>query len=435
MISRLEIEQKVLGSLLSLQPQELTLYLSLLNENYFSVEKHKQIFKAIKELQESTGLDSVYVYLKNHNVDISASELAELTDNAVRLRGEIEFFISELINIHIREMFKTRARKIVRKDAISLIDELQNFIIEAVAELNHSYGKILSAKEIAEQYESIFRAYKDNQRVNISTGFFELDRYIGGLVPGTLIVLAGRPGMGKTTFALDLLLNLAKNNTPTMFISLEMTIETLLEKIVGKHLVLSINAIRAGRFDPDKLGDVLLSFAQLPLHITDSISALPNMLTYMKLATLKGIKVFIIDYLQQIYIAERRNESLAYQIGYVCQQLKNFAVQNNSIVILLSQLSRKVEYREDKRPLLSDLRDSGRIEEHADIVLMLYRPAYYEENPPENIRHQAFIDIKKNRYGPTAEIELHFDPITGFKNKESEVINGGKEEKEDELPF
>jgi replicative DNA helicase len=433
MISRIEIERKILGSLLN-NPDEIEIYLTTLDEKYFLIEKHRKIFNAIKELGSASDIQTIYTNLQKNSVDISVSDLAEIQNEGDVISSRIEYYIQELLNLYIQHRFKEKAKEIAKEtEAPEIIRKLEEFINEALGEINRSYGEVLSGKEVAEKIEGVFRAYKNGEtNLFIPTGFYELDKFIGGLRPGTLIVLAGRPGMGKTTLAIDIMQNLTQQKIPVLLFSLEMTIESIIEKIISKQINVSINDIHSGKFNVDQVANELIKLAQLPGYYTDSVNTLSGILAHAKISALNGINVFIIDYLQQISTPLYKSENISYQIGRICQRLKNFAVKYNSIVILLSQLSRKVEMREDKRPLLSDLRDSGRIEEHADVVLMLYRPAYYMDpkSTDERTKHQAYLEIKKNRYGATGEIELYFDPIKGFKN-----LSWIDRNEPDEIPF
>ena len=250
----------------------------------------------------------------------------------------------------------------------------------------------------------------------VSTGISDLDRVITGLNRSDLILLAARPGMGKTSFALNIARNVAATSKKTVaFFSLEMTKEQLASRLLSAEALVGGTKLRTGRLNNEEwqrlvgAGDVLKN-VDLYLDDTPGITV-PEMKS--KLRRLRKIDLVVIDYLQ-LMSTGRRNDNRVQEISEITRNLKILAKEINVPVICLSQLSRASEQRQDHRPQLSDLRDSGSIEQDADIVLFLYRDGYYErEKGAETVN--AAIDqnsgeciVAKNRHGETTSVKLHW---------------------------
>ncbi|MGN1051082.1 MAG: replicative DNA helicase, partial [Acutalibacteraceae bacterium] len=252
----------------------------------------------------------------------------------------------------------------------------------------------------------------DNSLKPIPTGIGDLDRVLTGLNRSDLIILAARPGMGKTSFALNIACNVAKrNNRKIAFFSLEMTKEQLASRLLSMEARVSGNKLRSGKLNDDEWtrivssGDVL-SNTELYLDDTPGITV-PAMKA--KLRRLKNVDLVIVDYLQLMSSA-RRIDNKVQEISEITRTLKILAKELNVPVICLSQLSRASEQRPDKKPLLSDLRDSGSIEQDADIVLFLYREGYYDKKgeDPKVDQNSAECVVAKNRHGETCSVKLHW---------------------------
>ena len=250
----------------------------------------------------------------------------------------------------------------------------------------------------------------------VSTGIGDLDRVITGLNRSDLILLAARPGMGKTSFALNIARNVASISKKTVaFFSLEMTKEQLASRLLSAEALVGGTKLRTGRINPDEwkrligAGDVLRN-ADLYLDDTPGITV-PEIKA--KLRRLRHVDLVVIDYLQ-LMSTGRRNDNRVQEISEITRNLKNLAKEINVPVICLSQLSRASEQRQDHRPQLSDLRDSGSIEQDADIVLFLYREGYYDRDKGADTVNAAIDQnsgeclVAKNRHGETTSVKLHW---------------------------
>ena len=294
---------------------------------------------------------------------------------------------------------------------------------------------------------------RDGKLSGIATGLDDLDRMMGGLQPSDLIVLAGRPGMGKTSLATNIAYNVAKawqgevkadghqttvNGGIVGFFSLEMSAEQLATRIISEQTEIPSNQIRRGNIsesDFEKIKDYSIELQNLPLFVdeTGGISVAQLAARARRLKRQRGLDLIVIDYLQLLSGSTKRsNENRVQEITEITTKLKALAKELNTPVIALSQLSRQVESRDDKHPQLSDLRESGSIEQDADVVLFVYREEYYlknkepKEGTPEHLAWQgemeqvhgrAEVIIGKQRHGPTGTVQLSFEAqFTRFGN-------------------
>ncbi len=255
----------------------------------------------------------------------------------------------------------------------------------------------------------------------LSTGFPSLDEKIVGFHPGDFVIIAGRPGMGKTSFALSMAYYMAQDMIPVCFFSIEMPIKLLLLRLLSMHSGISLKKIIARDLsdsERNKISSAARELASLPIYLNDTVAGITQIRSLAKrIKDEKGIRAIFIDYIQQIFVewkVERREE----EISLISRLLKSLAKELDITVIALSQLSREPERRgENKRPQLSDLRESGSLEQDADTVIMLYRDHYY--NPcPKTEKDEVFeccpqariseSIIAKNRNGPTGTVTLKF---------------------------
>jgi replicative DNA helicase len=314
-------------------------------------------------------------------------------------------------------------------------------------------------------------AYKREGRLTgVSTGLYPIDRLLGGLHKSDLLILAGRPGMGKTALATNIAFHIAKtytegvdeNGKPIVtdggnvgFFSLEMSSEQLATRILSEQAMVSSEHIRRGELNAEQFHNVVETSARLeriPLFIDDSpglsIAALRTRARRLKRQ--HGLQLIVVDYLQLLSPSGgQRQENRVQEISEITRGLKTLAKELDVPVLALSQLSRAVEQREDKRPQLSDLRESGSIEQDADVVMFVYREEYYhkqrppqqrDDEPPEKfhdrmdkwqqhgeeIYGKAEVIVAKQRHGPTGTVNLAFDgPTTRFSNLEEDGGAGG----------
>ncbi|UFX98378.1 Replicative DNA helicase [Candidatus Gromoviella agglomerans] len=281
---------------------------------------------------------------------------------------------------------------------------------------------------------------RETHIIGTTTGLIDLDKLLGGLHPSDLIILAGRPSMGKTALATNIAFNAAidiKNNKKCVaFFSLEMSSEQLALRILGQESGISSDRIRRGAISQDNFIsfiDVSKKLSDLQLYVDDSaVLSIPILRGKLrKLARKTSIDLIVIDYIQ-LMITDTRSENRVQQLSEISRGLKGIAKEFNTPVLGLSQLSRAVEQREDKKPQLSDLRESGSIEQDADVVMFIYREEYYKSRAkPAEGSHDFFewqkqmneiyniaeIIIAKQRHGPIDSVKLHFDAkLTKFSN-------------------
>ncbi len=302
---------------------------------------------------------------------------------------------------------------------------------------------------------------RDGGLAGVSTGLRDLDRMMGGLHPSDLIILAGRPSMGKTSLATNIAVNAAKAHKTEKqpdgtlktvdgaivgFFSLEMSAEQLATRIISEFSEVQSVKIRRGEVDQHEFDKIYLAardLEKLPLYIDDTggISIAQLSARARRLKRQHGLDLIVVDYLQLLTGSGRRNDGRVQEITEISQGLKTLAKELDVPVIALSQLSRQVEARDDKRPQLSDLRESGSIEQDADVVLFVYREEYYlsrmspregtEEHTQwlancDSARNKAEVIIGKQRHGPIGHVELQFNgALTKFSNLADESQYGG----------
>src|SRR6476660_368134 len=303
------------------------------------------------------------------------------------------------------------------------------------------------AQAITTAVDMAAKAYqRDGKLSGIATGLHDLDSKMGGLQPSDLIIVAGRPGMGKTALATNIAYNVAKawqgevkpdghmvsvNGGIVGFFSLEMSAEHLATRIIAEQTGIPSNKIRRGGIteaDFEKIKDISIELQNLPFYVdeTGGLSIAQLAARARRLKRQRGLDLLVIDYIQLLQGSSKRSsENRVQEVTEITTKLKALAKELNVPILALSQLSRQVESREDKRPQLSDLRESGSIEQDADVVMFVYREAYYlknaeprDYNSPEHgewqakyekLRYQAEVIIGKQRHGPTGTVPLHFN--------------------------
>lgn len=318
---------------------------------------------------------------------------------------------------NLEKLEKAHRRQKVKDFALSVVAEISNpeKEAEAVADwFNDQVADLFLDKETTLQYiGGSYQAVMDSilgareGLPGITSGFTEIDEIIPGWQKTNLIVLAARPGMGKTALAMQYALNAARRGKITAVASCEMTTEQLIIRLISSDLEIDSEKINRGKLSPaqiDQIGHWFEENLKTPLvifHPRDYHDCL-NTLRSLKMRT--GLDMVVVDYLQLLNLAPERGRSREREISLMSSGFKTFALQNNVPVMLLSQLNRAVESRSDKRPLLSDLRESGAIEQDADIVQFIYRGQYYDSTQDD----EAEIITSKHRSGRTGISRLRF---------------------------
>ncbi len=428
----LEAEHSILGGIL-LDNQALNAALEILTARDFYSEAHRKIFSAILELSdrnEPADLITLSNILKNKNhLDQigGAAYLANLVDNVpsaanisyyakiVREKSVLRTLISTATDILSRS-YNTGA------DVDEVLDEAEHAIFE-ISE-NKIRPSFFSIKDIVkDSFKTIEKLYESKELITgVPTGFEKLDEYTSGLQKSDLIIIAGRPSMGKTAFALNIAQYAAmETNTPAAVFSLEMSKEQLAMRMLASTAKVDSQRIRKGflgETDWPKLTTAAGSLSEAPLFIDDTpaITVLEMKAKTRRLKAEHGLGLVVVDYLQ-LMRGSGHKDSREQEISEISRSLKALAKELSVPVIALSQLNRKVEDRTNRRPQMADLRESGAIEQDADVIAFIYRDEVYnksEDNPEKGI---AEVIIAKQRNGPTGTVKLAFlEKYTSFEN-------------------
>jgi len=424
-------EQSVIGAVIA-DPSILPDVVNLVKPEYFYSEQHKSIYSIIVRMfSTGTPVDIVTVLNEAEKLHIfeSAAQgrkyLAEI-GNTLPSTSNIESYCKIVADKFFIRSLGYTARSILDEiqagehDAQLLLDSAEQKIYD-IRQGKDVRGLTPIADAIAEAYDRLGKISgpEKEKYVGARTGFSLLDNITSGLNKSDLIIIAARPGMGKTSFAMNIAVNVARHSSDkeVVVFNLEMSKEQLATRILSTEALVESNTLRNGRINGEdwvKLATSAGYLSTLPLYIDDTASMTVQQMK-AKLRRTKNLGLVIIDYLQLMDSATTRSDNRVLVISEITRQLKVMAKELNVPVILLSQLSRAVESRTDKRPMLSDLRESGSIEQDADIVLFLYRDAYYnKESPRQNISECI---VAKNRHGETGSVELIWDgQFTRFSN-------------------
>ncbi|MFZ0640354.1 MAG: replicative DNA helicase [Candidatus Acidiferrales bacterium] len=426
-----EAERSVLGAIL-LDNHSLNIAAEKIKGQDFFVDQHRRIFERFIEMaeaQQAIDLVTLSECLDRHGELEAAggpAYLAQLMDGLPRATN-VEHY-SRIVKeksilrqlIHTADLIQQRALD-AEEDADAILDRAESDIFQ-VAEERVRAGLIGVKELIKESYPRLEKMMEQGRRLTgVSTGYLNLDNDTAGLQPGELIILAARPSMGKTSLALNIAENVALADEPrsVAIFSLEMSKESLLLRLLASQGRVDAHRFRTGHLGAEdwaKIGPALARLGDAPLWIDDSASS-----TVMEMGAKarrlkrdKGLDLLIIDYLQLIAARGRfgnRNE----EVSSISRALKGLAKELKVPVLVLSQLTRAPE-REDRKPQLADLRESGAIEQDADVVLFINRPGFYKTDLPPEERAKCELIIAKQRNGPTGSLDFVFiDRHTRFE--------------------
>jgi len=458
----LEVEQAILGAVL-VDNRRLEALTTLLREEDFSEPLHQRTYATMLKVWEQgravtpltlkavmqndpglaeIGLDYFVTLAQAAPAITNIKELARIVHDAA-IRRELFRIGEQLSNDAIEVNVDQPPRAIVENAEKALYRVAENS--------KYGEGPLDFAESLRRAVEHAERAQLRGGRISgITSGFTDIDNLLGGLQPSDLLIIAGRPGMGKTALGTNMAFNAARiyqqdlmageetpRGAPVLFFSLEMAAQQLSARILSQETEIEMGHIRNGRFSDqewDRFVNTMTQLSTIPLYIDDTggISIAQIAARARRLKREKNIGVIMIDYLQLVE-PSRRQENRVQEITEVTKGLKALAKELNVPVIALSQLSRGVDSRDDKRPVLSDLRESGSIEQDADVVMFVYREEYYlksrepDVNTPEHAKwmekleratNQAEVLVEKHRHGATRPIELTFEGrFTRFSNK------------------
>ena len=415
----IDAEQAVLGSMLT-DKDAVNAAIETLKEDAFYREDNRAIYQAIVNLySKSEPIDIITLKDELESMDkfeqVGGFEyLASLPDK-VPTTANVQKYIKIVEEKSIlRNLIKT-ANEIIElgydpaEDVEDIMDGAEKKIFDIMQSKNQK-GYTPIKDVLVESFTKLEELYNRKQHITgVPTGFSELDYKTAGLHGSELILVAARPAMGKTAFALNLATNAAlRGNAPVAIFSLEMSKDQLVNRILCSEAMVDSNKVRTGKLGEDdwvKLAGAIgpLSEAEMYIDDTPGISVMEIRTKCRKLKMEKNIGLVVIDYLQLVQ-GNKRTASREQEISEISRSLKILAKEINVPVIALSQLSRAVEQRPDHRPMLSDLRESGAIEQDADIVMFLYRDDYY--NKESEKKDIAEVIIAKQRGGQTGTVEL-----------------------------
>ena len=432
----LEAEQSVLGGLM-LDREALDEVANLIGADDFYKPSHKIIYQTIQELHtKSQPIDLVTVLnalqSKNAVEQIGGPEtLLQLLENVVSAANIASHAKIIREKALLRKLIATSTGFIEKafnsdyKDVDSLLDMAEAEILK-VGENKVNEGLIGSIDIVKSSIEKIEDLYRRKQDITgVPTGFAELDKMTAGLHGGELIIIAARPSMGKTAFSLNLATHMAIRAKKTVaYFSVEMAKESLMMRLLAGESKISMGEIRTGRVQDaswPKLIQAAGTISEAPLFIDDTsgISPFEIRARCRRLKATHGLDCIMIDYLQLMDL-KQKVESRERAVSEISKSLKGIAKELNVPVIALAQLNRGVEGRSDRRPMLSDLRESGSIEQDADVIMLLYRDDYYDKEDQDKAG-AAEVIIGKQRNGPTGTVKLKFDAKTNkFRDADPE---------------
>jgi replicative DNA helicase len=424
-----EAEQSILGSLL-IDRNALSEVSGRLKADAFYLEKHKEIYEAIMTLyEESLPVDIVTVSdaLTRRGTLEKVGDLDYIAHlaNSVPTTANVSHYVSIIEDKALLRSLITVSSKISdlgyqgSMEGMDVLNEAEKGIFDIAQGMNKTGLEAINSvlDKTFTQLEELCQNKEDFS--GVPSGFLDLDRKTSGFQNSDLILVAARPAMGKTSFVLNIAANAALRKYPVAIFNLEMSRTQLVNRILSLESMVELEKMRTGKLDGEdwkKIGFALGPLSKAPIYIDDSasINTMEMMSKLRKLKLEKGLGLVIIDYLQ-LMEGRKKSDSRQQEISDISRSLKVMAKELNVPIIALSQLSRAAEQRQDHRPILSDLRESGAIEQDADIVMFIYRDDYYNEESEK--RNIAEIIIAKHRNGSTGSLDLAWIPqYTKFGN-------------------
>ncbi|KKS33096.1 MAG: Replicative DNA helicase [Candidatus Amesbacteria bacterium GW2011_GWA2_42_12] len=411
-----DAERSILGALL-LDRDAVISVIEFLKPEHFYEDKHRRIFEVILQLyQEREPVDVVTVSekLKKSKALTEIGGMPLLADlvNSVPTAAHAEHYAHLVKDMYTKRQLISTATRILEMgfddsgDVRQILDEAEQKVFSLAQQ--HLRQVFVPVKDIlAESFDRLDELHKSSGNLRgVPTGFTDLDDALAGMQNSNLLILAARPGAGKTALALNIAQNVAfGHKIPVGFFSLEMSREELMDRLLVSQAEIDAWKLKTGRMDEDeftRLSDAMGELYETPLYIDDTpgMSILEMRTKARRLQAEHGLKLIVVDYLQ-LAKPSRNMDNRVQEVSEISQGLKNLARELKIPVLALSQLSRQVEQRGTKRPQLSDLRESGAIEQDADVVMFLWRE---NDDDLENVT----LDIAKHRNGPVKSLKLRF---------------------------
>jgi replicative DNA helicase len=425
----IEVEEAILGGIM-LDPEAIGRVAEKLVPEAFYVNAHKIIYQAALALNSQgkpTDLISLSDWLSDRKQleevggQLKLFQLVERTVSAVN----IDALAALAMDKYLRRQVIRAGTEVVQLgyDTAQPLEVVLDKSEQQVLNLTQGRSKpgLTPIREIVvNTYQDIEARYTQLTSPGLTCDFADLDAMTAGFQRSDLIIIAGRPSMGKTAISLNIAYNMALlHNLPILIFSLEMSKEQLVQRLLASEAGVDSNRLRAGRISQNEIDRILQAvdkISELPIYIEDNANTMVMEMRSQarKLQAQEGkeLGLIMIDYLQ---LMEGGGDNRVQELSKITRSLKGLARELGVPLIALSQLSRSVEARNNKRPMMSDLRESGSIEQDADLIIMLYRDAYYNPDTPD--RDATELIITKHRNGPTGTVKLVFDPtLTKFKN-------------------
>ncbi|HEY9113474.1 MAG TPA: replicative DNA helicase [Bacteroidales bacterium] len=434
----IDLEEAVLGAMM-LEKDAVSAVIDILQPKVFYKDSHQRIFEAIARLfgkSEPVDILTVINELKSSGEleMVGGPYYITMLTSRIASAANVEYHARIILQKHIQRELINISSEIIRDafedttDVFNLLDKAeQNLFAVSENNLRRNFEDMPSlVKQAIDEIEAA--AKSDEKLSGVGSGFYALDRITNGWQKNDLIILAARPSMGKTAFALTMARNVAVEfNKPVAFFSLEMSAVQLVMRLISSESELKSDLLKKGKLAPhewEQLNNKVTSLVDAKMFIDDTpaLSIFELRAKCRRLKQQHDIQMVFVDYLQLMSGGGDAKGNREQEISQISRSLKALAKELNVPVLALSQLSRAVENRpgQSKRPILSDLRESGAIEQDADIVMFIYRPEYYKLDEFEDgtsTRRVAEVIISKHRNGPTGEVKLKFiDTFARFEN-------------------
>jgi replicative DNA helicase len=425
----IEAEEAILGGIL-LDPEAISRVSDRLLPEAFYISAHKEIYQATVRLHaqgKATDLLSVTSWLTDHEMLArigGRNKLATLVDRTVSAVN-IDALAGLVMDKYLRRRLIKAGNEIVHlgyeteTELPQVLDQAEQKVFGVTQERPQS-GLVHISDTLINNFQDIEDRNQGIALPGIPCGFYDLDAMTSGFQRSDLIIVAGRPSMGKTAFCLNIAHNIAASyKLPVAIFSLEMSKEQLTQRLLASEAQIESSYLRTGRLSQtqwEPLSRAISILSEMPIYIDDTpnitVTQMRSQARRLQAEVGTELGLIVIDYLQ---LMEGAGDNRVQELSKITRQLKALARELSVPVIALSQLSRGVEARTNKRPMLSDLRESGSIEQDADLVIMLYRDEYYSPDTPD--RGIAEVIIAKHRNGPTGTAKLLFNPqFTKFQN-------------------
>ncbi|MDJ0633799.1 MAG: replicative DNA helicase [Xenococcaceae cyanobacterium MO_188.B29] len=426
----IEAEEAILGGIL-LDPEAMVRVADILAKDAFYVQAHQEIYHAAIVLHSKgkpTDLMTVSTWLADHSLLEKiggTTKLAQLLNRTVSA-ANVDRYATLVMDKYVRRQLISAGHEIVdlgydtAEELEKVLDESEQKIFRLTQE-RPQQGLVPISETIIQTFTEIENLHQEVSLPGIPSGFYDLDAMTSGFSRSDLIIIAGRPSMGKTSFCLNIASNIAKEQKlPVAVFSLEMSREQLTQRMLSGEAKIASNRLRSGRISQNEfepLINAVANLSELPIYIDDtanlSVMQMRSQVRRLQAQQKDKLGLVLLDYLQ--LMEGSGSDNRVQELSKITRSLKGLAREINVPIIALSQLSRGVEQRNNKRPMLSDLRESGSIEQDADLVIMLYRDDYYNPDTPD--RGIAEIIITKHRNGPTGTVKLLFkSELTKFEN-------------------